>query len=144
MMNRARFTLAAAGLLLTGCFHATITTGLPAGTTTVHKPWVATWVFGLVPPSDDIMTAKECPNGVAKVETQWSFVNGLVHLVTFNIYTPIQVDATCASSGKMGEIPAGAATVSVAPNATADEVKAAFLEAASRSEKEGVPVYVQY
>ena len=78
------------------------------------------------------------------METQWSFLNGLVHVLTWNLYGPIQVDVTCASSNKMGAIPAGAASVTLGANATADEVKAAFLAAASRSEREGVPVYVKF
>jgi hypothetical protein len=143
MRNRSRISLIAAATVLAGCYHATIVTGLPAGTTGVHKEWVATWVFGIVPPSEDISSAKECPNGVAKVETQWSFLNGLVHVVTFNIYGPMQVDVTCASSSKMASIPAGAEIVPLKAKATADEVKAAFLEAASRSARDGVPVYVQ-
>jgi len=145
MSARTRFvSLAAAATLLAGCYHATIVTGLPAGTTGVHKEWVATWVFGLIPPSEDITSAKECPNGVAKVETQWSFLNGLVHIVTFNIYGPMQVDVTCASSNKMGAVPTGAAVVKVAQGATAEQLKAAFEEASAQSARQGVPVYVTF
>ena len=144
MLSRSRITLVAAATLLAGCYHVTVNTGLPAGTTSLNKGWVSTWVIGIVPPGDDISSAQKCPSGVAKVETQWSFLNGLVHYLTYNIYTPIQVDVTCASSAKTGQVPAGAETVALKANATADEVKAAFVEAADRSQRDGVPVYVPF
>jgi hypothetical protein len=34
---------------------------------------------------------------VAKVETERSFLNGLVGAITWNIYTPMHVLVTCAS-----------------------------------------------
>jgi hypothetical protein len=39
----------------------------------------------------------KCPNGLAKVETQQSFVNGLVAILTLGIYTPMQITVTCAA-----------------------------------------------
>ncbi len=41
---------------------------------------------------------RECPGGVARVETQQSFVNGLVGTLTSGIYTPLQVTTTCANA----------------------------------------------
>lgn len=49
----------------------------------------------LLPPSM-VSTAERCPNGVAKVETQQSFVNQLVGFLTLGIYTPMQIKVTCA------------------------------------------------
>lgn len=143
MLNRARITLVAAAVLLAGCYHATVETGLPAGTTGVHQDWVSTWFFGLVP-ATPIDVSKQCPNGVAKVETQHSFLNMLVSGFTAIVWDPIQVDVTCASSNKMGALPADAAVMTVHAGATADEMKAAFQAAADRSAREGVPVYVLF
>ncbi len=85
----------AAVVVLSGCYHATIETGLPPGTQTVEKPWASSWIYGLVPPQT-VETASRCPNGVAKVETQISFLNGLVALITFAIYTPMSIQVKCA------------------------------------------------
>ena len=78
-----------------GCYHATIETGATPSTTIVEKQWASSWIYGLVPPST-IDTKAKCANGVAKVETQHSFLNQLVGFVTLGIYTPMEITATCA------------------------------------------------
>jgi len=83
-------------LFSAGCYHATVDTGLPASNDHIHKAFASSWIAGLVPPST-VETASECPNGVARVETQQSFVNQLVGFITFGIYTPMQIDVTCAA-----------------------------------------------
>jgi Bor protein len=42
----------------------------------------------------------KCPNGAAKVETQLSFVNHVVSLLTLGIYTSMPVTVTCAATSK--------------------------------------------
>ena len=93
MMKRALLF----SLLLTtaGCFRTTVLTGLPEGDTKIDLPWQKSWVFGLVPP-DTINTKPRCPNGVAKVMVEQSFLNGLVAGLTSNIFTPIHPVVTCA------------------------------------------------
>jgi hypothetical protein len=87
-----------AALVLTACYHQVVDTGLPAGSTKIDKPWTATWIFGLVPATPiDVRT--QCPNGVAIVDTQMTFVNGLVGALTLGIYTPLSVSVTCSGSG---------------------------------------------
>ena len=89
-MHRKLSSLVAAGGLLlcsTACYHAIVDTGRAPGTTVVSKPWVNTFLWGLVP-AKDISVAAECPNGIARVETQQTFVNGLVGAITLGIYTP--------------------------------------------------------
>jgi Bor protein len=49
-----------------------------------------------VPPST-VSTAEKCPKGVAKVETQHTFLNQLVGALTLEIYTPMQIRVTCAA-----------------------------------------------
>ena len=91
-----RTLLGATVLLAAGCFHGTVETGAPASTESVEKGWASGWIYGLVPPST-IETAKKCPNGAAKVETQLSFGNQLVSLLTLGIYTPMSIKVRCAS-----------------------------------------------
>lgn len=82
----------------TGCYHATIITGRPVSSDSIAIPWANSFVYGLVPPPI-VEAAAKCPNGVAKVETQHSFLNSLVGALTLGIYTPIQIDVTCAAPG---------------------------------------------
>jgi hypothetical protein len=79
----------------TGCYHATIETGASPSAQTVEKKWASGWIYGLVPPST-INTKEKCPNGVAKIETQQTFVNQVVGILTLGIYTPMDIRATCA------------------------------------------------
>lgn len=80
---------------VTGCFHATIETGLPPSPQTIEKGWAAGWIYGLVPPST-VETKEKCPKGVSKIETQRTFANGLVSALTWSIYTPMEIKVTCA------------------------------------------------
>ena len=66
------------------CYHATVETGLEPSLQTVHEPWANSWIVGLVPPST-VETAEKCASGVSKVETQQSFLNGLVGFLTLGI-----------------------------------------------------------
>jgi hypothetical protein len=84
-----------AGLLLTGCYHATIETGAKPSTEVVEKKWAAGWIYGLLPPST-VSTTEKCKKGVAKVSTRLSFPNQLVGFLTWGIYTPMEIIATCA------------------------------------------------
>ena len=79
------------------CYHATIETGLTPGPTKIEKKWAHGFLYGLVPPTA-VETLGQCPNGVAKVETQLSFLNQLANFITLGIYTPMQITVTCATS----------------------------------------------
>ncbi|MGH7466761.1 MAG: Bor/Iss family lipoprotein [Longimicrobiales bacterium] len=48
----------------------------------IKQPWAMSFIYGLVPPKT-METAQQCPDGVAKVDTQLSFLNGLVAALTF-------------------------------------------------------------
>ena len=86
-------------LFSAGCYHATIDTGLPPSGQEINQNWASGWIYGLVPPAT-VNTAAECPNGVSRVETQQSFVNQLVGLLTLGIYTPMQINVRCASGSR--------------------------------------------
>lgn len=79
-----------------GCYHATIVTGRTPGTVVHDEEFATSWVNGLVPP-DTVGTANMCPNGVAIVETELTFVNQLLGALTFGIYTPMRIKVTCAA-----------------------------------------------
>jgi Bor protein len=83
-------------LPLAGCFHATVETGATPSTVVIDKSFASAWIYGLVPP-ETVSTQERCPNGVAKVETQQTFLNQLVGLLTLGIYTPMQIKVTCAA-----------------------------------------------
>jgi hypothetical protein len=95
-MRRKVILVAAAALLSAGCYHVTVITGAPAAPQTIDKLWQNSFVYGLVPPAE-ISTRETCPQGVATVETERSFLNGLVGAITYSIYTPLHVKVTCAS-----------------------------------------------
>jgi len=95
-MNRT--TLAVLFLLSAGCYHASIETGMKPGSDRIEKEWAASFAWGLVPP-DTIEAKSKCTSGVSKVETQHSFLNGLVGTVTLGIYTPMDLTVTCAAAG---------------------------------------------
>jgi hypothetical protein len=94
-MSRPRIAVTCCALLLSACYHATIETGLTPSTVTLEQRWANSWIYGLVPPAT-INTSARCTNGVARVETQLSFLNQLVGLLTLGIYTPMDVRVTCA------------------------------------------------
>ncbi len=126
----------------TGCYHATIETGLTPSSEVIEESSASGWLFGLVPPST-ISTQAKCQHGVAKVETQQSFVNMLVRAITLNIYTPMTIKVTCAASSTSminGRNP----DLVVEENATPAEVQAAFARAVKLAVAGGQPVYVKY
>ncbi len=135
---RVRVAAVLVGLVtVMGCYHATIETGAKPSTVTIEKRWASGWIAGLVPPKT-IETASKCATGVAKVETKLSFLNQLVTLLTFSIYTPMEIVVTCAE-------PAEAPTTSmtIPDSASTASWQAALAEAADQSVTSKAPVFVQ-
>ena len=130
-MNWKRIiTSLAASLSITACFHQVVQTGLAAGTPVVEKAWVSTWLWGLVAAAPiDVRT--QCRSGVATVETQQSFGNGIASILTLGIWSPQNVRITCAS--RAAALPAGMREIVVAPNGTSEEQTAAFAQAVEES-----------
>lgn len=137
-----KVAMAGSIVLLGGCFHATIETGLAPSPQVIDQPWASAWVYGLVPPKTVEAMAK-CPNGVSKVETQISFLNGLVGLLTFSIYTPMTIKVTCASGGS-ASIPTGAPAIRVGDHPTPTQLRDALSRAAAQSATTGMPVYLEH
>jgi hypothetical protein len=99
-------TLAVLVVVLGGCYHVTVNTGLTPGDKVISQPWASAFVFGLVPPKT-VEAREQCgAAGVARVESQISFLNGLVSALTFSIFTPMQIDVTCAQGASPVPVPA--------------------------------------
>jgi hypothetical protein len=95
-MHRKLLALAVASLTLTGCYRATVITSAQPSPTVIDVPFQHSFVLGLVPPKE-INTSQQCPNGVAKVVTEQSFLNGVVNYFVGIVYSPIHVTVTCAN-----------------------------------------------
>ncbi len=116
-----------------GCYHATVTTGLEPSARVIEQPFAAGWIYGLIPPKT-VEAAGECTNGVAMVETELSFVNQLVSAITLGIFTPMHIKVTCAASSAMG-----AADIRIGDD---EDVRTAFQQAADLAVREHRPVTV--
>jgi hypothetical protein len=129
----------------TGCYHATINTGRPVSADSISIPWANSFVYGLVPPPI-VEAAAKCPNGVAKVETQHSFLNSLVGALTFGIYTPIQIDVTCAAPGpvKTSDASTSASLLTVGQSADPTARTEAMNRAATIARETDRAVYVEF
>lgn len=85
-------------LMLGGCYHATVNTGVEPGPRRVEREWATSFVYGLVPP-DAVDAQLECgASGVARVETRLSFLNQLVGALTFGVFTPMEIVVTCGTT----------------------------------------------
>jgi len=135
-MRIRRAAAVVAAFALTGCYHAVINTGRPESTDIITIKWANGFIYGLVPPPV-VETASRCTNGVAKVETQHSFLNMLAQFVTFGLYTPMQIDVTCAARGT-------ASAESVIKVEQGRTMEQAVAQAVQLSAEKDAPVYVQF
>ena len=83
-------------VMTAGCYRARVNTGLAASTNTVTR-WEHYFLAGLVQPKTFDATEWCQGRNVAAVETQHTFVQGLVAAITLGIYTPITVTAVCST-----------------------------------------------
>lgn len=124
--------------IFTGCYHAQITTGLQASEEVYEDKWATSFISGLVPPSI-VNAERECRNGVARVETRISFLNLVAHMVTFSIYSPMEITVVCAASQR-----ADLQTIEVEKNSSAEIVMETFSDAIKQSAQTREPVYVSF
>lgn len=139
MLTRT-LSLLAVVLVASGCYHARIETGLTPSAQVYEESFASGWIYGLVPPST-VEAGEECPNGVAVVETELSFVNQLVSAFTFGIYTPMHITVTCAAAGSAA---LDAESVDIAHGADTEAVAQAFMQAADRAVVSEQPVLVRF
>jgi Bor protein. len=83
-------------LCFAGCYHANVETGRAPGNQRIENGWAPGYLGGLVSPSP-VDAKSSCPNGISRVETERSFLNGLVAFATLSIYTPMSISVTCAA-----------------------------------------------
>lgn len=88
--------VAVLSIALSGCYHVTVMSKAQPSATVVDRPWQHSFLYGLVPPPE-LNVKEQCPTGVAKVETEHSFVNVVAYLITQGIYSPIHTRVTCAA-----------------------------------------------
>jgi hypothetical protein len=139
MTTIRRVALASAIFPLAACYHATVETGLTPSTQVLEQTFASSWIYGLVPPKT-VSTTSQCPGGVAKVETEHSFVNQLVGFLTLGIYTPMHIRVTCAQ----GNAGTTGAMLSVPAQADETALRAAFARAADIAAKAHEPVMVRF
>ncbi|HET9950691.1 MAG TPA: Bor family protein [Candidatus Eisenbacteria bacterium] len=116
---------------VTGCYAARVDTGLTPSAKVIEQKWASSWIYGLVPPKT-IKAATECKDGVAIVETQLSFLNQVVSILTFGIYTPMQIVVTCASGAATG-MRDGDGSMFLPENASDEDAQRVFAQAADRA-----------
>ena len=131
--------LSAAVVPLVACYHATIETGLTPSTEVLEQSFASSWIYGLVPPKT-VSTTSRCPDGVAKVETQHTFVNQLVGFLTLGIYTPMHIRVTCAQRAAA----TSGATLDVPVTADEAAIRDAFGNAADIAATGDQPVMVRF
>ena len=130
-------------VFLTGCYHTSVVTGLEPSTTTIEQPFALSFVYGLVPPPE-VDASEKCKDGVAKVETEISFVNGLVAALTFSLFTPMHITVTCAAPGGMAAVDQPEEQVITIPSeATSEEIQDIYKYASDLAVKYDKPVYIQ-
>lgn len=141
MTTCKRVVSAVSFVALAACYHATVETGATPSTVVIDKPFASSWIYGLVPPSM-VSTAEKCPSGVAKVETQHSFVNQVVGILTLGIYTPIAIRVTCAAPSAASADPAVQRVVASGSSSVArEDALARAITQAARTRKS---VYLEF
>lgn len=128
-------------LFLTGCYHAQISTGLQTSNEVYQQAWASSFIAGLVPPSI-IHAEQHCSNGVARVETRHSFLNLVAQMVTFSLYSPMEITVVCAAS--QADASTGGQSLELAKNSADDIIINTFSEAAKLSAEKNEPVYVEF
>jgi len=126
-------------IVLAGCYTARVETGLQPSNQVYKQGFASCWLYGLIPPKT-VEASMNCPNGVAVVETQLSFVNQLVGLLTLGIYTPMQIVVTCAEAPRgMLEV---SPSFSVSSEDSIEEIQEIYSKAADEAVRTGKPVLV--
>lgn len=140
-MKKAILLLVLLVPLMTGCYHAQVTTGLEASNEVYKEAWATSFIAGLIPP-DMIDATEHCDNGVAKVETRHSFLNLVAQAITFSLFSPMEITVTCAAG--MSDASTGDQTMELAQNSSDDVIQSTFKEAVTRSATTNKPVYVKF
>ena len=94
-MTRKRFhrlllwALLLAIMTTMGCYRHTYVVSEPTQEQPAKSDYfVHHFLAGLIPVNTEVELQSICPNGVGKIETQISFLNGFLNWLTNGIYTP--------------------------------------------------------
>lgn len=140
-MLKKTLLLPALVFIMSGCYHAQITTGLEESNEVYQEAWASGFIAGLVPP--DIVSAEEqCANGVAKVETRHSFLNMLAQFITFSIYSPMEITVTCATAS--ADNSSDNQSIKLAKNSSEEVKQDTYSKAVALASKTEQPVYIQF
>ena len=83
---------------LSGCYRHTYVGPTPASSMAASKNYFAHhFLYGVIPASPDVTLNQICPQGVGKIETEVSFLNGFLIWLTNGIYSPKTVKVYCAT-----------------------------------------------
>lgn len=139
-MIKKTLCIFALAFIMSGCYHAQVTTGLEASSEVYQEKWATGFIAGLIPP-DMIDATEHCSNGVAKVETRHSFLNLVAQAITFSIFSPMEITVTCAT-GSMGAT-MESTPLELAKNSSYEEKTQTYTDAVALSSKMNKPVYIQ-
>lgn len=141
---RSRFVMLCAlvAFSTTGCYKATVNTGLAPSGQTVENQWAHSFIAGLVPPAT-VETASRCPNGVAQVQTQLSFLNMVANAVTFGLYSPMTITVQCAADREDDQDDAQA-SLTIPSTASLAQATDLFNAAVQQSRDSGEGVTVRF
>ena len=96
--------LLAAMILFTatgGCYRTHVILSRSAAQSTSQIDWEDRWyhdvIYGLAEISGPVRLDRVCPSGVAQVQQETSFINGLVQWITGGLYNPQEVTIYCLS-----------------------------------------------
>jgi len=94
----------AAGLVASGCYTTTVSSGKPAAEAPLEadQHWHLGFLGGTEEASGPYDLDKICPNGWSEIRTETSFANGLVEFMSMHIYSPQTVDVKCAAPESRG------------------------------------------
>ncbi len=98
-------------LFLSGCYSVHMKTGAAPGPET-HTVSNTHLLGGLISVDDSIPAHRLCPQGVAEIHQETTFVDGFLNGITFGLYTPTTTTIVCASGSSWKAAP-GAAPVRV-------------------------------
>lgn len=110
--------LVSGSLAVASCYRIKYTTNQTPAAAPNYDQWHHNMIFGLAEISDPVNVPQACPNGIAGVENQQTFVNGLVTWLTLGfIWEPTTVTVRC-KAGAAGA-PQSPSTIPVAAADTA-------------------------
>ncbi len=98
----ARLALLALTALSSGCYRASLSSGLPPGDAAPDYDfrWKHAFLFGVADNDADLDLFVVCPHGWAEIDEQHDILTATTTLGTLGIYTPRRVTIVCAGPTK--------------------------------------------